>query len=46
MKAALFDLDNTLYDAQQYFLGAFIDVSKYIAAKHDIPERAVYKALV
>lgn len=46
MKAALFDLDNTLYDAQQYFLGAFTDVSKYISAKHDIPERAVYKALV
>lgn len=46
MKAALFDLDNTLYDAQQYFLGAFTDVSKYISAKHDIPEHAVYKALV
>jgi putative hydrolase of the HAD superfamily len=40
MKAALFDLDNTLYDAQQYFLGAFTDV------KNDISERAVYKALV
>ena len=46
MKAALFDLDNTLYDAQQYFLGAFTDVSKYISTKHDIAERVVYKALV
>jgi putative hydrolase of the HAD superfamily len=46
MKAALFDLDNTLYDSQQYFLGAFADVSKYISTKHNIPERAVYEALV
>lgn len=46
MKAALFDLDNTLYDAQQYFLGAFSDVSKYISARHNIPEQAVYKTLV
>jgi putative hydrolase of the HAD superfamily len=46
MEAALFDLDNTLYDSQQYFLGAFADVSKYISAKHDVPEGAVYEALV
>jgi putative hydrolase of the HAD superfamily len=46
MKAALFDLDNTLYDAQQYFLGAFSDISKYISAKHNIPEQIIYKTLV
>jgi len=46
MKAVLFDLDNTLYDAQQYFLGAFNDISKYISAKHSLHQQEVYKTLV
>jgi len=46
VKAVLFDLDNTLYDTQQYFLGAFGDISKYISVKHNIPEQKIYEALV
>jgi putative hydrolase of the HAD superfamily len=45
VKAVIFDLDNTLYDARQYFLGAFKSVSRYISSKYNIPERKVYKAL-
>lgn len=45
-KAVFFDLDNTLYDVQQYFLGAFKDISLEIAGKHGIPEQRVYKVLV
>jgi len=32
----IFDLDNTLYDAKQYFTGAFRDVSEYLAVKYGI----------
>ena len=46
MRVALFDLDYTLYDAQKYLLGAFGDISKYIFAKHEIPEQKVYMTLV
>jgi len=46
MKAMFFDLDNTLYDAQQYFLGAFNNISKYISLKYNIPKQEVHKALV
>ena len=46
MKAALFDLDDTLYDAKQYFLGAFGTVSEYIATKYGVSKQAVYEALV
>ena len=45
IKAVLFDLDNTLYDAQQYFLGAFNNISKYISLKYNIPWQEVYKTL-
>ena len=45
MKAALFDLDNTLYDAQQYFLGAFEDVAKYLSAKYSLPKQEIYETL-
>lgn len=46
MKAALFDLDNTLYDAQQYFLGAFEDLSDYLSAKHSMSKQEIYEILV
>ncbi|MHB8105275.1 MAG: HAD family hydrolase [Dehalococcoidales bacterium] len=46
MKAALFDLDDTLYDAQQYFLGAYGAVSKYIAKKYNVSEQKVYDTSV
>lgn len=46
IKAVLFDVDNTLYDAQQYFHGAFNSISKYISTKYNIPQQEVYKTLV
>lgn len=45
MKAVLFDLDNTLYNARQYFLGAFESISKYVSSKYNIPKQKVYEAL-
>jgi len=32
----IFDLDNTLYDVEQYFTGALWDVSDYLAVKYGI----------
>lgn len=43
MKATLFDLDNTLYDAQQYFLGAFDDISQYLSTKYNMPKREIFQ---
>jgi len=45
-KAVFFDLDNTLYDAEQYFLGAFEIISKHVSLKYNISEERVYKKLV
>lgn len=45
MKAVLFDLDNTLYDTQQYFIGAFESISKYVSSEYDLPEQKIYKTL-
>jgi putative hydrolase of the HAD superfamily len=45
-KAGLFDLDNTLYGVEQYFLGVFKDISRYVARRHGIPQKRVYEALV
>jgi len=33
MKAVVFDLDNTLFDSEQYFSGAFKSISEYLAKK-------------
>ncbi|VVC06055.1 Glyceraldehyde 3-phosphate phosphatase [uncultured archaeon] len=46
MKAVLFDLDYTLCDADQYYLGAFRDVSNYIQEKHGLSNEEIYKFLV
>lgn len=46
MKAVLFDLDNTLYDARQYFLGAFGDVSEYVSKKYNLHKQDIYNTLV
>jgi len=46
MKAIFFDLDNTLYDNKQYFLGAFKDISNYLSKKYSISQGKVYKNLV
>jgi len=45
VKAVLFDLDNTLYDTQQYFIGAFESISKYVSSEYDLPEQKIYKTL-
>ncbi len=46
MKAIFFDLDNTLYDNKQYFLGAFKDISNYLSKKYSISQEKVYKNLI
>jgi len=45
VKAVLFDLDNTLYDTQQYFIGAFESISKYVSSEYALPEQKIYKTL-
>ena len=45
MKALFFDLDNTLYDNKQYFLGSFKDISRYFLKKFGVPEQKIYKSL-
>lgn len=45
-KAVVFDLDGTLYDAQQYFWGAFGEISGYISEKYGLSQPDVFQALV
>jgi len=44
--AILFDLDNTLYDAEQYFNGAFKEISKYLDDKYGINKNESHKNLL
>jgi len=46
MKAVFFDLDNTLYDAKKYYLGAFQDISNFLQQKHSINKEEAYNKLV
>jgi putative hydrolase of the HAD superfamily len=46
MNAVLFDLDNTLYDVEQYFLGAFRTISESLSKKYGFPRQNIYKKLV
>lgn len=46
IKAVIFDLDNTLYDEREYYLGAFRDISKYLSQRYDVREPDCYNALV
>lgn len=46
MKAIVFDVDNTLYDAEQYFSGAFLDVAKFLSKKYNLPEVDIYEKLM
>lgn len=46
MKGIIFDLDNTLYDAEQYYFGAFKEITKYLSKKHNISKQEIYKRLV
>ena len=45
MKTIFFDLDNTLYDNTKYCLGAFLDISKYLATKYNLDEEKTYQLL-
>lgn len=44
--AVLFDLDDTLYDAGQYYRGAFGEISSYITGKHGFSGEDVFQMLV
>jgi len=46
MKAIIFDLDNTLYDAEQYYLGAFREIAEYLSKSYNLPKQEIYKRLV
>jgi len=46
MQAIFFDLDNTLYDVEQYFTAAFMEVSKYLSKKHKLKENEIYEKLM
>lgn len=46
MKAVIFDLDNTLFDVEQYFSGAFYDVADYLSKKHNIPKEKTHSQLM
>jgi len=46
MKAIIFDLDNTLYDVEQYYLGAFKEIAKYLSKKYGLSKQEIYKRLV
>jgi len=44
--AVLFDLDNTLFDVEQYMTGAFADVARYLEAEHSVDRQQVYADLL
>jgi putative hydrolase of the HAD superfamily len=46
MKAVIFDLDNTLYNVEQYNCGAFKVIAEYLSKKYDLSEQEIYKRLV
>lgn len=46
MRAIIFDLDNTLYDVEQYFLGAFKNISEHISNKHKVDRKKIYDELL
>ncbi|MCL0059468.1 HAD hydrolase-like protein, partial [Dehalococcoidia bacterium] len=46
MKAVIFDLDNTLYNVEQYYLGAFKGIAEYLSKKYNLSEQENYKRLV
>lgn len=46
MKAVIFDLDNTLYDVEQYYLGAFKGIAEYLSRKYNLSKQEIFKRLV
>lgn len=45
MKAVIFDVDNTLYDARQYYFGGFGKVAEYLSKKYRFSKQNIYKKL-
>lgn len=45
MKAMTFDLDNTLYDVSQYYLGGFREIAEYLSKKYNLSSQKIYKKL-
>lgn len=46
MKAVIFDLDNTLYNVEQYYLGAFKEIAEYLSKKYNLRRQEIYNKLV
>jgi len=46
VNAIIFDLDNTLYDTEQYFSGAFDEIAGYLSKEYSISRKDIYKKLV
>ncbi len=45
MSAIFFDLDNTLFNVNQYFYGAFKIISRYLSKKHNLSRKKIQKKL-
>jgi len=45
-KAAFFDLDSTLYDARQYFCGAYREVANFLHTRYVVDEESAYSQLL
>jgi len=46
MKAIIFDLDNTLFDVEQYFSGAFSDIANYLEEKYQVSSIEIHTKLM
>lgn len=46
MKTVIFDLDNTLYDAGQYYSGAFQQIAEYLFEKYNISKEKIFQKLM
>ena len=46
MKAIIFDLDNTLYNVEQYYLGAFKAIAEYLSQEYNLSKQEIYNRLV
>jgi putative hydrolase of the HAD superfamily len=45
-KSAIFDLDNTLYPARQYFCGAYREVAHFLHTRYGVDEESAYSQLL
>jgi putative hydrolase of the HAD superfamily len=45
MKNVFFDLDDTLYRVEQYYLGAFLEIAEYLSKKGKYSKEEIYEKL-